>query len=185
MAIEIDGTEYRTEAQWERVHRHLRKNAKGVHREWNTPHGKDEAWFYPLTQTRKWTEAERNRERKKRREAEAEKKIRARIGEAVERAVSNREFELAIAGTGAPWPEFAERRRFVTSTHTAWQWVDAGFVPLREARWRRADNGYFYCRWCDVRWMPKRAEQLIQFGPREVDRLPDGRPYDGRPWWVY
>lgn len=186
MAIEIDGVEYRTERQWERVRRHLRKNAKGVHREWRTPgRGTDEAWFYPITQTKKWTQAEINRARREKREAEAEKKVRARVAEAVEKAVDAREYGLATAGTGAPARRFEGREGFVTASHTAWQWVDAGFVPLREARWRRDDNGYFYCCWWDVRWMPERAEQLIQFGPREVDRLPDGRPYDGRPWWVY
>lgn len=30
---------------------------------------------------------------------------------------------------------------------------------------------------CDL---PK---ELLETGPREYDRLPDGRPYDGRPWW--
>ena len=28
-----------------------------------------------------------------------------------------------------------------------------------------------------------RAKELLETGPREYDRLPDGRPYDGRPWW--
>lgn len=27
------------------------------------------------------------------------------------------------------------------------------------------------------------AKELLETGPREYDRLPDGRPYDGRPWW--
>lgn len=26
-------------------------------------------------------------------------------------------------------------------------------------------------------------KELLETGPREYDRLPDGRPYDGRPWW--
>lgn len=30
---------------------------------------------------------------------------------------------------------------------------------------------------------PDRAKELLETGPREYDRLPDGRPYDGRPWW--
>lgn len=35
----------------------------------------------------------------------------------------------------------------------------------------------------DVRYDPDRAKELLETGPREYDRLPDGRPYDGRPWW--
>lgn len=27
------------------------------------------------------------------------------------------------------------------------------------------------------------ADAMQAAGPREYDRLPDGRPYDGRPWW--
>ena len=29
----------------------------------------------------------------------------------------------------------------------------------------------------------ERARELLKTGPREYDRLPDGRSYDGRPWW--
>lgn len=35
----------------------------------------------------------------------------------------------------------------------------------------------------DVRYDPDRAKELLETGLREYDRLPDGRPYDGRPWW--
>lgn len=34
-----------------------------------------------------------------------------------------------------------------------------------------------------LRYDPDRAKELLETGPREYDRLPDGRPYDGRPWW--
>ena len=34
-----------------------------------------------------------------------------------------------------------------------------------------------------VRYAPDRAEELLETGPREYNRLPDGRPYDGHPWW--
>ncbi|MGN0038037.1 MAG: hypothetical protein ACI36Y_02730 [Coriobacteriales bacterium] len=34
-------------------------------------------------------------------------------------------------------------------------------------------------RWCDE----QRIAEVLETGPKEVDRLPDGRPYDGRPWW--
>ena len=29
----------------------------------------------------------------------------------------------------------------------------------------------------------KRAKELLETGPREYDRLPDGGPYDGHPCW--
>ena len=71
--------------------------------------------------------------------------------------------------------------------HTAYQWCDLGFVPIAEARWRLTRYGgnsaWYYCRPWDVRYDPDRANELLETGPREYDRLPDGRPYDGRPWW--
>lgn len=71
--------------------------------------------------------------------------------------------------------------------HTAYQWCDLGFVPIAEARWRLTRYGgnsaWYYCSPCDVRYDPDRAKELLETGPREYDRLPDGRPYDGRPWW--
>lgn len=64
---------------------------------------------------------------------------------------------------------------------------DLGFVPIAEARWRLTRYGgnsaWYYCRPWDVRYDPDRAKELLETGPREYDRLPDGRPYDGRPWW--
>lgn len=33
------------------------------------------------------------------------------------------------------------------------------------------------------RLLARRGKELLETGPREYDRLPDGRPYDGRPWW--
>lgn len=71
--------------------------------------------------------------------------------------------------------------------HTAYQWCDLGFVPIAEARWRLTRYGgnsaWYYCSPWDVRYDPDRAKELLETGPREYDRLPDGRPYDGRPWW--
>ena len=70
--------------------------------------------------------------------------------------------------------------------HTAYQWCDLGFVPIAEAKWRLTRYGvdaWYYCRPWDVRYDPKRAKELLETGPKEYDRLPDGRPYDGRPWW--
>lgn len=70
---------------------------------------------------------------------------------------------------------------------TAYQWCDLGFVPIAEARWRLTRYGgnsaWYYCSPWDVRYDPDRAKELLETGPREYDRLPDGRPYDGRPWW--
>lgn len=71
--------------------------------------------------------------------------------------------------------------------NTAYQWCDLGFVPIAEARWRLTRYGgnsaWYYCSPWDVRYDPDRAKELLETGPREYDRLPDGRPYDGRPWW--
>lgn len=65
MAIEINGEVYRTEAQWERRHRHVNKRCRGVERTWRSPRGgNDSAVFYSEEQTRPWTEAEKRRERK-------------------------------------------------------------------------------------------------------------------------
>lgn len=87
-----------------------------------------------------------------------------------------------------PWAkkdvEAVNRRR---RDHTAYQWCDLGFVPIAEARWRLTRYGgnsaWYYCSPWDVRYDPDRAKELLETGPREYDRLPDGRPYDGRPWW--
>lgn len=71
--------------------------------------------------------------------------------------------------------------------HTAYQWCDLGFVPIAGARWRLTRYGgnsaWYYCSPWDVRYDPDRAKELLETGPREYDRLPDGRPYDGHPWW--
>mgnify|MGYP000251232097 CR=1 FL=1 len=71
--------------------------------------------------------------------------------------------------------------------HTAYQWCDLGFVPIVGARWRLTRYGgnsaWYYCSPWDVRYDPDRAKELLETGPREYDRLPDGRPYDGHPWW--
>lgn len=69
--------------------------------------------------------------------------------------------------------------------HTAYQWCALGFVPIAEARWRLTRYGgnsaWYYCHAWGVRYDPDRAKELLETGPREYDRLPDGRPYDGRP----
>ncbi len=120
-------------------------------------------------QRRSWRDAartRRERERRERRELEAQ---RAAVRE-------------VMARTGCPDEDTAA---WATYPHTAWQWVHAGFVPSDGARFAYIGpaEDYLYCRVADVRWDPDRAESLMPTGPREVDRLPDGRPYDGRPWW--
>jgi len=75
---------------------------------------------------------------------------------------------------------------FARDPHTAWQWVSRGYVPIAEAEWRLGGGpawDYYYAAAWDVRWDPERAKALEETGPREVDKLPDGRPYVGLPWW--
>lgn len=78
MAVEINGEVYRTEAQWERLHRHVRKQCrhKGVRREWRKPSGgKGSAVFYSEAQTRPWNKAELARAARERKEARERKKL--------------------------------------------------------------------------------------------------------------
>lgn len=77
---------------------------------------------------------------------------------------------------------------------TAAQWekkhrhVKKGQLGKGVERTWRSPNGnttamFYNCSPWDVRYDPDRAKELLETGPREYDRLPDGRPYDGRPWW--
>lgn len=188
MPIEIDGVEYRTEKQWERVHRHVKKGAKGVYRDWKSPRGgKDGATFYPESQTKPWTQAERNRANKAKREAKAERETQRRIAEAVEAAeVRTAKYFLnaamhdkrddASCCTNAP-DEIVESG-FVTGTHTALAWIEAGFVPLDVARWDYSVGLEAYvCWWWDVRYDEQRAAKLASEIPDEYDGY-------GLPWWV-
>ena len=64
--------------------------------------------------------------------------------------------------------------------------MKGGFHASVEAEWRLgggASYSYYYTVAWDVRWDPERAKALEATGPKEVDRLPDGRPYVGLPWW--
>lgn len=59
----------------------------------------------------------------------------------------------------------------------------AGCVLERSREYAPSRGESGYVRAWDVRYDPDRAKELLETGPREYDRLPDGRPYDGRPWW--
>lgn len=186
--IEIDGVEYRTEGQWERVHRHVKPTQidRGIERTWSIPcGGLGSAVFYARAQTKPWTKKERAAEiRRRREEREAERieeiKDEARAeGRAAGWAAAMRELTGVPVGKS---PVEGEKL-----THTAWQWVSLGFVPVEGARWfgtRYDEIGtYYYAHVRDVRWDPDRAAELLLTGPKEYDRLPDGRPYNGLPWW--
>ena len=190
-AVDIGGVDYRTECQWERVHRHVseRWKGRGVTRRWRSPVGNVEYMYYCRKQTRKWTKAEVNRERRERIEAQeaAERlAVEQRVVEAERRGRERGRLEAmeeaVAAATGAP----EGKRADIDRRHTAWQWIDMGFVPIDEARWHpvRYEIGtYYYCGPWDVRWDEGRAAELAETGPAVPDRLPDGRPYDGHPWW--
>lgn len=81
------------------------------------------------------------------------------------------------------------RWRLADDLHTAYQWVAEGRVPRADATWVRGDPDFyksfdfFYCHRSDTESDAEAASKLLETGPREYDRLPDGRPYDGRPWW--
>lgn len=81
------------------------------------------------------------------------------------------------------------RWRLADDLHTAYQWVAEGRVPRADATWVRGDPDlyksfdFFYCHRSDMESDAEAASKLLETGPREYDRLPDGRPYDGRPWW--
>lgn len=81
------------------------------------------------------------------------------------------------------------RERLADDLHTAFQWVAMGRVPRADAAWVRGDPDlyksydYFYCNRSATDLDADRARELLETGPREYDRLPDGRPYDGHPWW--
>lgn len=196
MAIEIDGEKLRTENQWEKMHRHIRKGSlgKGVYREWCSPYGKKGDMFYRENQTRRWSEAERNAERRAKAAAKRAAEDDA-LAERVEKAAKEDQLRLHIRrSTGCPkqgevvcthWGSTCDIFEFACYDHTAFQWVNAGFVPRDDARWHMTNdyNSFFYCEWHDVRWNPGRAEELMETAPRKVDKLPDGRPYNGKPWW--
>ena len=174
--INIDGIEYRTAAQWEKKHRHVLKGQlkKGVERSWRSPNGNETMLFYSIEQTRPWAKKDVEAVNRRRRAAPQ-----------AQRAAAARE---RLAGA-APAEQHRQDRLdwWGRRDHTAYQWCDLGFVPIAGARWRLTRYGgnsaWYYCSPWDVRYDPDRAKELLETGPREYDRLPDGRPYDGHPWW--
>lgn len=197
--IEIDGVKYLTRAQWERKHRHIRKNARGVDREWRSPVGKKSATYYRESQTYPWSDRERRAERERKEAERAEEAIQERIRAEV--ASSRRAHDIVTKAAATRCPDMLfevdpERCGFdgvdgldgvlewLDYLHTSWQWIHAGFVPRPDAHWTVGyAEGYWYCRVWDVLWDPDRAAELEESGPKLVDRLPDGTPYDGKPWW--
>lgn len=182
--IEIDGVELRTAAQWEKKHRHVKKGqlGKGVERTWRSPNGNTTAMFYSIEQTRPWAKKDVEAVNRKRR-ADAKAKRDAEERERIESAARAEQHRKDLCDCLRVHAIDEAIRR----AHTAYQWCDLGFVPIVEAKWRLTRYGgnsaWYYCSHWDVRYDPDRARELLETGPREYDRLPDGRPYDGRPWW--
>ncbi len=184
----------RTAAQWERAHRAVRKGelGKGEERRWRTPYGWGHATFYAEEQTRPWNERDKARALRERHEAELERarqdaarELSERVRDAYSRGVRDeRLHSLLCSCWRATLGELGLAEDDVRP-HTAYQWVALGLVPIAEARWGRTGpaEDYFYCSPWDVRPDAERARRLMATAPREYDRLPDGRPYDGRPWW--
>lgn len=196
--IEIDGIKLYTEREWERKHRHVLKRQldKGVTRTWRATPGSVTATWYREDQTRPWGKAEVKRfrmEAKKKRERERveaeEAARRAEVEEARRAGAELAETELLRRCWGVKIDDDVVHG--MLCPRTSWQWVSRGLVPIDGARWytmsydlgSRGKVTWWYCSWWDVRPDRARAEKLLETGPSEPNVLPDGRPYDGRPWW--
>ena len=184
--IEIDGVELRTASQWEKKHRHVKKGqlGKGVERTWRSPRGNTTAMFYTEAQTRPWAKKDVEAVNRRRR-AEAKAKREAEERERVSSEQWWRDLQTCWGvDLGTAGMTYEDVRG-----HTAYQWLALGFVPIAEARWEpkrydfRGSSTWYYCSEWDVRYAPDRARELLETGPKECDRLPDGRLYDGHPGW--
>lgn len=178
--IEVDGIKLYTEREWERRHRHVLKRQldKGVKRTWKATPGNVSATWYREDQTRPWSGAELKREARRRAEA--------RERERLERERRDAERRRWLDDVTACWGGVPDGvGQADVGPHTAFQWVAMGLVPIAEARWGHIGpaEDYYYCGPWDVRRDEARAMALMEGAPRTYDRLPDGRPYDGRPWW--
>lgn len=202
MAYEDEsGKVYKTEREWEKERRHVNRRSKlRLHRRYKTRYGYVECDFWPEEGTRPWTALQIER-------AEAKKAANIKRGRAKAKRTreENERDRLRSEGAGgARIRTMAEALRCrvgdiagddgrvrydVLCAHTAWQWCSMGFVPRPDADWFRGharkgqSEDYYYCEWPDVRYDKARADMLLVTGPKEVDRLPDGRPYYGKPWW--
>lgn len=189
--INIDGIEYRTATQWEKKRRHVLKGqlGKGVEREWNSPEGWKSAMFYREDQTRPWSKKDVEAARRKRREAAQKKRDEEKRFEIEYAAREDQRLNDLFDCWGGPIDTISDASlQDSRIDHTAYQWCVLGFVPIVDARWKpvtygHSDSTWYYCSKWDVRYDPARAKGLLKTGPREYDRLPDGKPYDGRPWW--
>lgn len=172
--IVVDGVEYRTIAQWERKHRHVPEPEieNGLERSWRSPRGNVTMSFYTEDQTRPWTDEELDRKREGRREERRRKK-------------AEEEHRRQVRLKRLSFIQHAPLGQCCEGDRTAWQWINQGYVPWGGARWHVTNwhGGFWSCDETDVRWNPDRAAEFKETGPVKVDRLPDGRSYDGRPWW--
>lgn len=178
--IEVDGIKLYTEREWERRHRHVLKRQldKGVKRTWKATPGNVSATWYREDQTRPWSAAELKREARRRAEARERAKLERERRDAERRRWFD---DMTACWGGVPDGVGPDD----VGPHTAFQWVEMGLVPIAEAYWGHIGpaEDYYYCRPWDVRRDEARARELMEGAPRTYDRLPDGRPYDGRPWW--
>lgn len=154
--------------------------------------------FYGESQTRPWSQRELKaaaRERAKARALEHDAEVRAAgyaaAEEAGKKALRSRMQRICGMPPTVTYRDFYTDDGEFTALELnvpriAWQWVRLGFVPIAEDCWKRGRGwreGYRYCEFHNVRYGPDRAAKLLKSGPKTVDKLPDGRDYDGRPWW--
>lgn len=188
--IELDGVKLYTEKQWEKKHRHVLKGQlkKGIEREWRSPRGNERMLFYSEAQTRPWSKKDLEAVKRKRREAAQRKRDEEKREEIW---LAAREEQLLVdlfdCWGGESYTISDADLQESHRDHTAYQWCALGFVPIGDARWKcvtyGSDSTWYYCSKWDVRYDPNRAKKLLETGPKDYDRLPDGRPYDGHPWW--
>lgn len=145
--------------------------------------------FYSEVQTRPWAKKDIEAVNRNRREA-ARKKRDEKMRFEIAFAASNKQCMADLFDCwGGPIDTISEANlQDNCIDHTAYQWRVLAFVSIADARWkpityRHSDSTWYYCSKWDVRYDPKHAKELLKTGPREYDYLPDGRPYDGHPWW--
>ena len=166
----------------------LPAEVREVEREWRSSGGNEKAMFYSEVQARPWAKKDIEAVNRKRREA-ARKKRDEEMRFEIAFAASNKQCMADLLDCWGPIDTISEANlQDNCIDHTAYQWCVLAFVPIVDARWkpityRHSDSTWYYCSKWDVRYDPKRTKELLKTGPREYDYLPDGRPYDGHPWW--